>query len=224
MLNIELKTSLTFLKIVVSPGFPILKNNDKQRKSEIVKVKNIKILVIIGFLVYLVLICCRLSHTVDTWEGWCSQLLGEDLYEKYNTFVIGFDDAAIRDDFVQEYNQLIVDRITELYLGGKKPKDDIVVNELVRLKMIGVWNEGNDLYLANCLLIIDNELGIDEFEVWANNFREFLDIKRNRDKLDNFQYCIYGTINTHFENFIFIGPDDRTTKITLEFTRKKELK
>jgi len=195
-----------------------------QRKSEIVKVKNIKILVIIGFLAHLALISCRLSYTVDSWEGWCSQLLGEDLYEKYNTFAISFNHMAIRDDFIQKYNQFIVEGISERYLGGKKSKDDIVVNELVRLKMIGVWREGNKLILKNSLLIVDKELGIDEFEEWANNFKEFLDINRNRDKLDNFQYCIYGTINTHFENFILVGPDDRTAKIPLEFTHKKELK
>lgn len=202
-------------------GFCYLRNED--RIFAVKRMRNIKILIVLGFLVFLFLNNCRTSYTVDSWEGWCSQIQGEDLFEKYNTFSIGFNDTAIREDFIQRFNQIIIEGIEKRYLGGKKSQDDIVVNELVRLKMIGAWREGNNLIVKNSLLIIDQELGIDDFEEWANNFREWLDVE-NRDKLNSIQFCIYGTINTHFETLILIGPDNRIAKISLEFTRKNELK
>lgn len=159
------------------------------------------------------------GKTIDTWEGWCTQLLGKD----HDAFWIGFDDKAIRADFIKKYNDFIVDKIAYKYLDGAKPTD-VVVKELVRLKMIGVWNEGDNLYLSNELLMVDKEIGFDEFTEWAKRFRFYLDIVKNREQMDDFQYCIYGTINTHFENFILLGPDGRSLVIPLEFTRKKSFK
>jgi len=178
-------------------------------------------LVIVG-LVVLAFVASRFYHfnyTVNTWDDWCSQILEEDLY----AFAIRFDDAAIRADFVQKYNDFIVEKIADKYLGGAKLTDK-VVQEMARLKMIGVWNEGDNLYLKNGFLIIDNELGIDEFSEWENQFRKYLDIRQNRQNMDDFQYCIYGTINTHFKNFILIGPNDKSVAIPLEFTRKEGFK
>ncbi len=145
------------------------------------------IIIIVGFFF---IRTYHFSYTVDTWDGWCSKILGEDLYEKYNTFGIGFDDNGIRADFVQKYNDFISEKIDEQYLDGAK-LDDPVVQELMRLKMIGVYNEGNDLHLSNSLLVVDEELGIDDFQEWENNFRHYLDdIEQNRQDLDDFQYCI----------------------------------
>ena len=163
------------------------------------------------------------SHTVSTWEDWCSQLLGEDLHKKYNAFAIRFDDEAIRADFVRNYNDFVVEKIAHTYLDGAALYDD-VVQELVRLKMIGVWNEGDNLYMKNALLITDDELGINEFKEWEMQFRKYLAIEQNREIMDDFQYCIYGTINTHFNNFILISADDDSVVISLEFTRQEGFK
>ncbi len=180
----------------------------------------VAVVIVVGFFI---IRTYHFSYTVNTWDGWCSQMLGEDLYEKYNTFAISFDDNGIRADFVQKYNDFISERIAEQYLAGAK-LDDPVVQELMRLKMIGVYNEGDDLYLSNSLLIIDEELGINDFEEWESNFRHYLDIEQNRQELDDFQYCIYGTINTHFKNFILKGPEDKSVTIPLKFTREEGFK
>jgi len=180
----------------------------------------VAIVIIIGFFV---IRTYHFSYTVNTWDGWCSQITGEDLFEKYNTFAISFDHNGIRADFVQKYNDFISERIAEKYLAGAK-LDDPVVQELMRLKMIGVYNEGDDLYLSNHLLIVEEYLGIDDFQEWENNFRSHLDIEQNRQDLSDFQYCIYGTINTHFKNFILKGPDDKSITIPLEFTREESFK
>lgn len=171
-------------------------------------------------LVYSSLFISCSSHTVSTWEDWCSQLLGEDLYKKYDTFTIRFDDEAIRADFIRKYNDFAVKEIANKYLDVADLNDE-VIQELMRLKMIGVWSEGDNLYLKNALLIIDDELGINEFKEWETQFRKYLDIERNCQMMDDFQYCIYGTINTHFKNFIIISPDDDSVIIPLEFTREK---
>jgi hypothetical protein len=160
------------------------------------------------------------GHTVDNFDGWCSQLLGEDLYRKYNTSAIGYNHSSIREDFVKDYNDTIVAIIADRYLDGASPQEK-VVQELVGLKMIGTYRIGNDLYLENQLMIIDKELGIDEFSEWEKFFRQNLTVKLYDQSVDKLQYCIYGTINTHFESFILKGPDNRFVKIPLEFTQKK---
>lgn len=64
----------------------------------------VAVVIVVGFFI---IRTYHFSYTVNTWDGWCSQILGEDLYEKYNTFGIGFDDNGIRADFVQKYNEFI---------------------------------------------------------------------------------------------------------------------
>ena len=60
------------------------------------KLIGIVIVIIVGFFI---IQTYHFSYTVDTWDGWCSQILGENLYKKYNTFGISFDDNGIRVDF-----------------------------------------------------------------------------------------------------------------------------
>lgn len=163
------------------------------------------------------------TYTVNTWDGWSSQLLGEDLSKKYNAFAVGFDHNAIRSDFVKQYNALIVEDILNKYLDGAKSTEKMP-QELMRLKMIGVWSDGDNIIFKNDFLIVDDKLGIDEFAESREFFKKYLDIKNNRQSMSDKEYCIYGTINTHFKNFILIGPNNKTATIPLCFTLKEEFK
>lgn len=186
-------------------------------------IKSVLILILIIFAIVIASRFYNFSYTVNTWDGWCSQLLGEDLYDKYNTFSISFDHEAIRDDFVKRYDELVIQNIAYRYLGGAS-SDDPTVKEIKRLKMIGVWSEGNDLYLRNDLLIIDEELGIDDFVEWEKKFRKSIEAAQKYEDMEDIPYCIFGTMNTHFAKFILIGPNKKSVSIPLDFTFKKSFK
>ena len=188
--------------------------------------KSIKILFILIFLFSIILSSgCknRVSYNVTTWEEWCSQLLGEDLNKKYNSPGVTFDGDAIREDFVKQYNELIIKLIANRYLSGAS-QDDEVVKDMVRLKLIGVWREGDNIILRNELLSEGYVQGIDEFEEWKLRFRDSINSAKNNEKMDDIQYCIFGTMNTHFANFILKGPKNKSIAFPLDFTRKEHLK
>lgn len=149
-------------------------------------------------------------HEVDTWEEWCEQISGVDLEKKYNKWGVFFsvrhNADAIRKDFTEKYNWLVLTDVGSKYLGGAEP-DSKVMQELARLKMVGAWSEGNTLHIANSLLIKDDKLGINEFPEFVEKYRFYLNLKANRNSLDDFQYCLFGTINSVFDTVVLHGPD-----------------
>ncbi len=149
-------------------------------------------------------------HEIDTWEKWCEKMSGVDLEKKYNKwgfFAVSYNANAIRNDFTKKFNDIVVSDIGIKYLAGAKP-DSKVIQELSRLRMIGVWSEGYTLHIANSLLIKDDKLGINEFNEFVTKFKYYLDIKSIRDRLDDFQYCLFGTINSFFDTVVLHGPDE----------------
>jgi hypothetical protein len=161
------------------------------------------------FLSVLILQACS-HHEVDTWEEWCEQISGVDLAKKYNKwglfFSVRHNADAIRKDFVEKYNLLVLADVGSKYLAGAKP-DSKVMQELARLKIVGVWCEGNSLHIANSLLIKDHKMEINEFPEFVEKYRFYLNLKANRNRLDEFQYCLFGTINSLFDTVILHGPD-----------------
>lgn len=149
-------------------------------------------------------------HEVDTWEEWCEQISGVDLEKKYNKwglfFSVRHNADAIRRDFTEKDNLIVLTDIGSKYLGGARP-DSKVMQEIARLKMVGVWSEGNTLHIANSLLIKDNKMGISEFPEFVEKYRFYLNLKANRNSLDDFQYCLFGTINSVFDTVVLHGPD-----------------
>lgn len=154
------------------------------------------------------------QHNIDNWEKWCEHLNDVDLEKKYSKglfFSVSFDIESIRNDFVDKYNEITIQYISEKYLGEYN-KNDEVISELSRLKMIGVWRERTHLHLANSLIFSE------EFELWAERFREYL---KNLDQLDDFQYCLFATINSLFEDFTLHGIDEtQLVTIPLEYSMK----
>jgi len=166
----------------------------------------------------------HLFYKIKTYEGWSRQLLGGD----HPGFVISFNHQAIRADFMSYYSNLMVAAIAERWLD-KANRDDEVVKELERLKMIGTWVEDNDICIANELLLEESELGLDEFSDWKalflqrTNSKWLIDAHVNREISDQ-EYCIWMTIVGHFQSVVLKGPDQRSTRIPLEFTFKKEFR
>lgn len=163
------------------------------------------------------------SYTIKDWEGWRSQLLRENLFEKYNTSSIGFDHNAIRDDFVNEFNKGMTFSILSKHLGFKDMDpstfmEDKVVKEMMDLKLLGAWREGDDLYFSLGIL----EPG--EFNAYATAFDEKLSLNEKKAFNNEFEYCTFTTLHTHFQNITMVGPDKMSVRIPLKFALKNEIK
>lgn len=152
---------------------------------------------------------------VDTWAEWGDQISGVDLFKEYNAFSVSFEPDSIRVDFVRHFHPLFVEQCANTYLAGTKP-DDNVVQELVRLKMIGVRNDGTILHIAN-------QIGIDIedrfLEKWSSAIEE--DLRKQKSQQSNEEFLIYGTISSMFKELVLHGPDGRTQTIKLAFNYGK---
>ena len=177
----------------------------------------------VGFLLLFALSACS-NHKIDNWEEYCEQLTGVDLEEKYNRgviFSVSFDPEAIRIDFTKKYNILVLDYIASQYLGGVT-RDSKAVQEMARLKMIGAWRDGTDLHVVNSLLIRDKKLRVDEFSEFVQNYRTSIDLARVGKLDDEFQWCLFGTMNSVFDNLILHGPKGtEIVRVRLDRTLKQ---
>jgi hypothetical protein len=148
---------------------------------------------------------------VDTWAEWCEHLSDVDMFERYNAFSLSYEPDSIRADFVRNFHPLFLKEVAKTYLAGATP-DDKVVKELVRLKMIGVWNEGTTLHFAN-------EIGIDLedrfLERWLYTIEE--DLKKERSQQSELEYLVYSTISSMFKTLILHGPNRSVATIELAF-------
>ena len=158
----------------------------------------------------------HLVYTVNDWNGWCNQLLEREL----PGCAIRFDHAGIRRDFATRYNDLVVTSICQLELDGAK-RGDKVPKELERLRLIGAWVEGDDLHIANELLPMAKDLGIDGFKEWEASFRQHTSINWLIDahvhhRITDQEYCEWVTITDHFASAVLIGPDSRTARVPPE--------
>lgn len=148
---------------------------------------------------------------VDTWAEWGDQISGVDLFKKYNAFSVSYEPDSIRSDFVRNFHPLFVEQCAKTFLAGAK-SDDPVVQELVRLKMIGVWNEGTTLHLVN-------QIGFDIedkfLEKWSLSIGE--DLKREESDQSREEYLVYGTISSMFRELVLHGPRDEIQTIRLAF-------
>lgn len=168
-----------------------------------------KLFVCFSLLIILLILKGCSKHEVDTWPEWCEQIAGVNLEKKYNKgfiFSVSFNKEAIRKDFIEQYNLLVLSNVGSKYMGGAEPNSN-VMKELSRLQMVGVWSEGDKLHIANVLLFKDKRLGLDEFPEFVKNYKFYLNLNDNRNKLDDYQYCLFGTINSLFESVVLHGPE-----------------
>ena len=173
---------------------------------------------VVVFLFSIACVGCT-HHEVNSWERWCEQITGVDLETRYNRrggfFAVSFDADAIRDDFVDKFSQVIVTQAASQYLGGVEPENQ-VVQELVRLKMLGVWRLQTHLHWANSL--DEYALFLNSVESALANYRERLfDGERSSD-LPFASRCFWGTLDGVFSGMTLHGAGDRSSTIELRHT------
>src|SRR5437773_2759657 len=126
------------------------------------------------------------GYTVSKWDGWCSQLRGEDLYAKYHTGILSFDHTAIRTDFVRRLQSTVIGSVVDSYFPGKDPETDPVLKELIRLRLVGVWIDGDDLHIADSFVVEDAE-----YQSWVTQWRKHLNPDTGKTGLKDEEYCVY---------------------------------
>lgn len=148
---------------------------------------------------------------VDTWAEWGDQISGVDMFKKYNAFSVSYHADSIRSDFVRQFHPYFVAECAATYLDGAQ-SDDKVVQELVRLRMIGVWNEGTTLHLSN-------QIGIDVEDKFLEKWSLMIqgELRKSKSEQSKEAYVIYGTISSMFEKLVLHGPGGQTDIIKLAF-------
>jgi hypothetical protein len=120
-------------------------------------------------------------HEVNTFEGWCEQITGVDLIEKYAPFWallpgVTFRGDEIRDDYTDFLNGALLEKVE---------------NRAPRM----AWRERADLHIVNLsgFFVVDPGLLISE---WRNGIE--LDLEgKHKDPAD---VCFYGTLTSMFDN------------------------
>lgn len=165
--------------------------------------------------VTLLLSGCRF-HRVDTWEEWCIQLEGRTPRDA----IVSFDQEAIRSDFVTRLNSMLVAGIADKYLAGADP-EETVVRELVRLQMIGAWADGTTLHIANSMMYVEPDLGLDEWETTIGEWTHLLAPTTLRSSLSPEKGCRAGTVNGVFDSLVLHGPEGTTATIVAQHTLRE---
>ena len=94
----------------------------------------------------------------------------------------------------------------------------MVLQELARLKMLGVWAEGTHLHISYEAWP-HLELEEDYFQKLGMFYQRSLNAKR--EELNGDDYPLYATIRSLFSNLTLHGPVNQETTIELPFTFEK---
>lgn len=138
-------------------------------------------------------------HRVSTFPQYCERLMGEDLFEMYNASVLSFDCGSIRDDFTSStHTQLVTDN-RELF-GGPGPAWD----EIIRLRLLGAWREGDVLHFANAYASDVYPLSA-AFTEWKEQMADF--VTKDVEVADE-HFCSVKTLQTLFTKVWIHGGED----------------
>lgn len=157
----------------------------------------------------LLIAACSQNDEITTWNEWCRQVPNQNLTKSYNL-------PKIRDDFVAQYNEILVEEVVSNHFWDETIHTNLEVEKLIREHKLGLWVQGNHLHFSNTHLSHKN------FEGNVERFKKFLSydvLKDNRFHLNNFQLCLYKSIDSMFETFT-IHTKKETTTIKLDFSYK----
>jgi hypothetical protein len=143
-------------------------------------------------------------RNVDTFGEYC-----EYLENTSSRSIISFNNDAIRDDFVEEYNRIFVADIGRTYFDGLEATDSLLIL-LQEKELIGVTQHNGDLHLRNAFFYEQEEWM--EFKIpkentfigFTNRLKELLESY----ELEGAQRCIFGAMRSKFDSIVIHGKDD----------------
>jgi len=160
----------------------------------------------------ILLTACSQSHEITTWNEWCDSEATTELFGMEGRMNV-YNHAKIRQDFIKDYNEILVEELVSSHFWDASIQTNQAAETLIKTHQIGFWVTGNQLHFAN------THLTHKEFEGDVERFKTFLSIetlKANKYQLNDFQLCVYKTIDEMYESFI-IHTNDETHTIPLEF-------
>ncbi len=163
-----------------------------------------------------VLSACSSSYEVITWNEWCDHENSKGIAEKARRVAVSYNYPRIRKDFIKDYNEILVEEIVGSHYWDGSIHSNKEAETLIANHQLGFWVENNNLHFSN------THLTHEIFAKDVQRFKKFLRfavLKNNAYDLNDFQLCIFKSIDSMFENFI-INTSQETITIPLEFSFK----
>ena len=148
---------------------------------------------------------------ITTFQGFCDAVHSPPDPNAFSSKARSFAPDSIRASFVYWYDSLLVDEIAYSSLGGAEPNGR-VLRELRRLRMVGVWNDGPQLHVANSFWAADSDVLADSYDSVVAEYRRLLSLDP-KPQLNTTQECLFGAINAFFSSLTIHGSDRRVIVI-----------
>ncbi len=131
-----------------------------------------------------------------------------------------FAPDSIRRSFVQWYDSLVVSAAAHSL--DDAPLTDPAVRELRRLHLVGAWNDGHELHVANIFWADEPDDMADSFPGVISQYRRLLSLDP-RPRLTPTQKCLFGAINAFYSSLSVHGADNQLVSIpTAYYLRSHE--
>lgn len=157
---------------------------------------------------------------VTTFDGFCVAVHSIPDSTAASPRTRHFAPDSIRRSFVHWYDSVLVSSVAYSSLGGDSVTDP-VVRELRRLQMVGVWNKGSDLHVANEFWDLPADTLAEDFDGAVVEYRQLLSAQ-SKGSLSGIQKCIYGAMNAVFSSVTVHGADDHVVTIPTEYSLRGE--
>lgn len=164
----------------------------------------------------ILLAACNARYEISTWNEWCDHECGEGVAEKGQGIITSYNYQRIREDFIQDQNEILVEEIVGHHLWDSTLHANQEVEALIKARKLGFWRENNSLHFADIHLNQQILAGdVQRFKA----FLQFENLKNNKYQLNNFQLCTYRAIDDFFDKFVIHTPEGSET-IQLDFSFK----
>jgi len=152
---------------------------------------------------------------IDTWDEWKAYLFdpsgGFQIYT--GTRKVSFDTDSIRADFVRAFYEDFIKEYEKEPLAEALSEKEL--QELDRLKMLGVWAEGTHMHISYEMWpILEPEEEF--FQKLVISWKRYLNAKR--EELTRDTYPESATIRSLFSKLDLHGPGNQEATIELPFT------
>jgi len=145
---------------------------------------------------------------VNTFEKYC-----DHIHQRNETQAYGWEEEAIKEDFVNFYNQILLSSIADIQFGEASPQDSII-RLLYEKELIGVTQNGDELHIRNKFLISDSdsillEMEIPVEETFTGFIKKFEYLLKNRFELQGempeVQRCLFAAVGAFYKKIVIHG-------------------
>ncbi len=140
---------------------------------------------------------------ISTFEGFCEAELSPPRRSAFGTEARTFAPNLIRTSFVRWYDSVVVQVAASQSLGGVPPSDS-AVRELRRLRLIGVWNDGPHLHVADVAWGTGPDGIAPSLDSVVAQYRHFLSLDP-KPPMDSVKECTFAAIDAFFSSLTVHG-------------------